>query len=1262
MEFDKIMSQMALPPSLMMGLGVSLQTITAIFAEKPTLKHQLEKFDPVKSSALVAGLLTDPSIHTNTLRIELLIKLLLCTGKGNKVPNTSNIDTWLNSVLGTALISRMEDPVEDVFISNITTDNGNVRIFEGTWESSDFYLQRVLNVVATLPNTEPAAKLKSEIASMLLLSETIADRLGLERFCSGGGENKGKIRIPAAPRLKTLRDALTFTPDELRTLGINKGNLVPFIFSQKHRNRLGHQNIGENDLVKHPLIVDSNNLIVMLPAAISVAIRQRIFNWLVANDFGPSFDEHLTQEYSILFGEIPVLGATLPNNIPLAPIRAHDKIFLEFSREVDKGRYVHILAVVDSITGNTYQGFCTPDSDPNALSDKIDSHIKAAQQHFRKIKGFKKGLTLIVGCGYGRPFIFFTVPNYNDWMTGCISAPDLYTISTLPGISSIALWNLIEHKNYLIDNKISIHNVNGLLNLYGWWVESNYFIIPQEVPFPNEPAQLVIPTNSLLSVRTEARRACDIHVLPFIDGTFVRVMRTSSGSLFPSDAKEPLYGALEAAGQGELLGAYSGGQTVWWVSVDEGKSTLSHDLIFRTWDAIHNWLPRLVPIAERYPTKLPRNPIIIILDFNDTSADHETPIPEAELRALLKVTIENETGIRITFHDPFLCGFRTPKNIAERSIIRAIICGFFKLTEFVFSENDLDVIISEIVPSYDARYLHLFEANHFRDVIQSYDKPKKLYLGDSDVSIHKLGIGWLDPQNKSQSKITEAKACIAFLNKIVSSIWTRMRTQLIKLNREDFIKKALRHLEGVEADKDRWQRTIRAILALRDDKGAAESVALKQMAQCNASELALRLLVEMASSECPLETGAPVGKLDLIPLMCDVLMMFHLGGCSDAINKGVMEPEVRIAPCGDILTHSGFHEEVLGPMGQDFESILLTFESEQYETHFEPFVPVETVKGILNNQFLNAFEQEFGFSVDDLRGLRETIEDMAVEKKLCVFVSSKSEILQACQNKGFVSSEIGERVIEAFSLCPRSSWDKTPKGFQPVDWYPWRFGRQLSLIRRPIVRLNNSTDPKYVISPGLIGQATLLTVRRYWEADLDVSICYSSVMKQWVDSEGNRRGLEFETKVSDKLQNLGYKVLHGKKVTHLVNDKLDMDYGDVDVLAWKEGCKEILLIECKDLKMAKTPNEIAEQLNRFAGQLLPNGDRDNLLKHIQRCEILKDRLLDVTKIIGFPEATCVRNVVCFSKPVPMEYVATRFPDITFITFDNLTNVQLSVGT
>ena len=1257
MEFDQFMSQMASSPFAMMGLGVSLQTITTVFNEKPTLKYQLKKFDPVKSSALVAGLLTEPRFHANTLRIELLIKLLLCTGAGNRNLNTSDIDTWLNSVLGTAFISRMEDPIEDVFISNIATENGNIRIFEGTWESSDFYLQRVLNVVATLPHTEPSAKLRSEIASMLLLSEAIANRLGLERFSSGGGEDKGKIRIPAAPRLKALRDALTFTPDELSALGIHKDNLKVFIFSPKQRKQLGQQSFGENDLVKYPLVVDGNNLIVMLPTAISVSIRQRIFNWLVDSGFGPSFDKHLTLEYSILFGEIPVLGANLPRNIPISPIRVHDKIFFEFSREIDKGRYVHILAVVDSINGNTYQGFCTPDNDPNAISDKIDSHIKVVQQHFRKVNGFKKGLTLIVGCGYGRPSVLFTAPNDSDWMTECISAPDLFTISTLPGISSLVLWKLIEHKNYLADNKISISNVNGLLNLYGWWVESNYFIIPQEVPFPNEPAKIVIPTNSLVNVRTKARRACDIHVLPFIDGSFVRVMRTSSGSFFPSDAKEPLYGALEAAGKGELLGAYAGGQIVWWVAVDEGKSALSRDLIFRTWDAIHNWLARLVPIAERYPTKLPGNPIIIILDFNDTSADQEKSIPETELRGLLQVTTENETGIRITFNDPFFCGFRTPKNIAERSIIRAIICGFFKLTGYVFCEIDLDLIISEIVPDYDARYLHFFEANHFRDVIQSDDKPKKLYLDESDVSIHKLGIGWLDPQDKTQSIITEAMDSVTFLNKVVSFIWTRMRTQLIKLDREDFVKRALRHLEGVEADKDRWQRTIRAVLALRDDQGAAQSVALKQMAQCNASELALRLLVEMASSECPLETGIPVGKLDLIPLMCDVLMMFHLGGCSDAINKGVMEPEVKIAPCGDILTHTGFHEEVLGPMGQDFESILLTYESTQYETHFEPFVPVETVKGILNDQFLDAFEQEFGFSVDALRGFRETIEDMAVEKKLCVFVSSKSEILRACQNKGFVSGEIGEKVIEAFSLCPRSSWDTTPRGFQPVDWYPWRFGRQLSLIRRPIVRLNNSTDPMYVISPGLIGQATLLTVRRYWEADLDVNICYSTAMKQWVDAEGNRRGAEFEIKVSDKLQNLGYKVLNGKKVTHLVNDKLDMDYGDVDVLAWKEGGDEILSIECKDLKMAKTPNEIAEQLNRFAGQLLPNGDRDNLLKHIQRCEMLRDRLFDVAKIIDFPKAKSVKNIVCFSKPVPMEYVARRFPDITFITFDNLTNIQ-----
>ncbi len=109
-----------------------------------------------------------------------------------------------------------------------------------------------------------------------------------------------------------------------------------------------------------------------------------------------------------------------------------------------------------------------------------------------------------------------------------------------------------------------------------------------------------------------------------------------------------------------------------------------------------------------------------------------------------------------------------------------------------------------------------------------------------------------------------------------------------------------------------------------------------------------------------------------------------------------------------------------------------------------------------------------------------------------------------------------------------------------------------------------------------------------------------------------------------------------------------------DHVAWKPETREVFAIECKDLRLARTHNEMAEQLNRFSGQTLENGKKDELLKHLDRCKLLREKYLQLAKTLGLSEEELtVHEVVCFSKPVPMKHVSERFPQALFVTADEL---------
>jgi hypothetical protein len=1258
MEHDDLLSEMQIPPMALMGLGVTLMPISGIFTELPSFKRQIERYHPVKSASIVAGLLTYPSFHANTLRIELLIHLLMAFAKGTKRPSTGDLNSWLNSDLGSTSFVHMEDPVEDVFITNVITKDGNVRIFEGVWESSDFYLQRVLNIVATLPENQDTNQLKCQVRAVLLLSEQIACRLHLERFCQGGGMDKGVIHIPSSSRLKLHHQAITFTCDELKHLNINPSELMPFIFQPRHREQLREQIFGENELIRRPIIQDADTYFVILPSAISVAVRQHVLEWMISHGYQDSFNEHLAIEYQDFFHETPLLGSPLPQGMAMSPKKVAGKTLLDITRKVDEGRYLHVLAIVDGIEGYMNYGFSLPEDDPAEISGLIEKRIQETQDHFRKLDGFKQGLTLLIGCGYGRPNLLSQPKESENWRVEFVSAPDLKSLTWIPGESPLIIWKLIDHERFLTNHQVSIVNASGLLNLYGWWVDSKYLMLHPDIEFPGSLIHIAIPTDSLGNIRKKIRQGWDLHALPFTDGTFIPTQRKSAESYFPDESDKAQYVAIEAVRAGSLLGAWKGEKYIWWLLVDNEKTDLSRDVVYHIWDAIINWFELAVPVFENHCQELQNNAVLIVIDLNNTHSEQQEPVAENVLWSSISVSSDRKTKtIRVTLTDPFFAGFRNPKNIAERILLSAIAAGMLELAGRSTGEKEIDKLIQKIVPDDNARYIHFFEAVHFRELIQHYDQPKKLFIDEADVARSKLGLGWLVRNRVEGDSLSTADESVKFLNDVVDVIWKRMKIKLQNLDREDFIKIALWHIEGVEAEKAIWQRTIRAVLALRNNKDAPRMVAMKHITRCNAAQIALRLISEMAISECPLKRGKKVGELDLTPLMSDVLMMFHLGGCSDAINKGVMEPDIKIAPCGDVLTHVGFQNEVVTPFGMQYESANLDYEVEHYEKHYKEFEPVLTVKGLFENVFLDAFEEEFGFSFDTLRGFRESLENLAFERKSSVFVASKEEILAACAKTGLTSPENAEMILAAFSLWPRKSWDKTPKGFDSIDWYPWRFGRQLSLIRRPLVCINEGTNTQYVISPGLFGQGMTYTAGRYYEAEIEAPKCKSISMKDWINEETMRKGHAFEEKVYEKIKNLGYEALLRQKVTALINDKLYQDYGDVDVFAWKPGANIFFAIECKDLKMAKTPNEIAEQLNRFSGQTLPNGERDNLLKHIDRCNIMKSRCADIAKTIEYGDRKIdIRGVVCFSKPVPMQYVASRFPDILFVTIDNIISV------
>ena len=1204
----------------------------------------IKKFDPIKSASLVAGLLVNPRFHANTIRIEALVHYILANCSGKRRPPTKQIRSWLNDFPPISGAAHMEDPVEDVFVTNIMTDKGDFRIYEGIWEANDFYLQKVLDTIRPIPPSFDIDSLFKPIYALLNLSEEVANRNRASLYQIADSQDKLAINVPRNEILNRHAKSLSFTEAHIQKLGYKLDDFGPFIFDPRAKDELNNQQFGNTDLERRPLVYDGNRLILILPTAVSVAIRRFIFEWLAQNGLVESFEKSFVDEYIEFLQETPILGKPVPPQVPLHPQKVSKAYFIEVYAEIEKGRYLQVIVKIDTLNGFFNDGMGTPAPYSQEQMEEIERRIKVASTSLSSKDGFREGLTLIVSCGYGRPYMAGMSEIPENWDVQFIAAHDLETMGWMPEASDKSLWRLLEQQKQLEKNDIQFMNINGLLNLYGWWEQSDHILIPDELEIGTGPWILNFPTDCLAKVRQTTRKASDLHTEIYVDGTFKRVRRKHLSSIFEEEQEEPLYASYEDRHEGVLLGCAVTKSRPWWVSLNRDGGQLDFNIRFKIWDALHNWLERIGKVLDKKFPKLSLGPILFSLDLSQLPVyEHLPETAPSPDESLIDIIIDQDTStIKLCIKEPFLYHMHNPINISERELVYACIKGFIELSDLKLDDEEIENLCDTVVPNEDARHIHIFKAYRFRDVIRAYDECKSVKIENFDASFLKIGLGHIDGETGAR-EIKGKDECVSFLNAVVAHAWKQLKDELKKYNRKSLIIAAFRNIEGIALEKDQWERTARAVLGLHDNKEDVHQARMKQFLLFYGADLASRILVETAVCECPLEGGYEVGSLDLSPLMARASLLYHMGNLSDAIEKGVTEPTVVIAGNGEIKYEHTFHDSIIQPFTDKFEKTSLQNSAKNYEEHFEEMPPPKDPSDVFDAEFLTAFEQETGIGFESLRNFRETMENMAVEKESYVFVSSQSEIAEYCENSELSSKEEALKALKGFSLSPRKSWKKPPSGYKSRDINPWLFRRRLSLLLKPYTRIDDSEDPTYIISPGVSTQALAYTLDIYSRANIEEDRCHSPEMKKWIGQERARRGHEFNKEVAEALKELGYEAKPDVKVSSIISKKdLEQDYGDIDVLAWRPDENAIYAIECKDLHYAKTAKEIGEQLMDFKGEIR-NGKPDRLKKHIDRVEVLSKNKTNLLKFCGLPVDgdIDILSYVVFSNPVPILYDQAR---------------------
>ncbi|WP_295629104.1 hypothetical protein, partial [uncultured Nitrosomonas sp.] len=395
-----------------------------------------------------------------------------------------------------------------------------------------------------------------------------------------------------------------------------------------------------------------------------------------------------------------------------------------------------------------------------------------------------------------------------------------------------------------------------------------------------------------------------------------------------------------------------------------------------------------------------------------------------------------------------------------------------------------------------------------------------------------------------------------------------------------------------------------------------------------------RVLIEMALCQCPLDNGNFISDIELSKLIARASLVIQYGGLSDAIHYNVLPPELHISALGDILLKDDFGAAVVEPMLSRASSEKYVYGASHQQKNYDDPVHIEAVKQSFDEDFWNIWITETKFNIDEGRNIIDSLENEGIELQKPIFEIKREDFFKlVCSEE--VSKKVAEHFLERFTLRTRKRWDIVPHEFTLDEIYPWRYGRRLSFVARPILEIEESDNPTLLIAPGSLRMGFVYLVDGTVSGRLKQSFFQTEQMRN--DWWGRaKEGHSFNREVTQNLSLNGWSVKENIELPEILNEKLEKNYGDIDILAWRPTSKEVLVIECKDLSLARNYSEIAALLSTFQGKEDDKGKGDKLKVHLDRVTVMERNPEKVKKYTGLPEVKIISCLV-FSGIVPMQF-------------------------
>ncbi|MCD9025594.1 hypothetical protein [Cohnella silvisoli] len=802
---------------------------------------------------------------------------------------------------------------------------------------------------------------------------------------------------------------------------------------------------------------------------------------------------------------------------------------------------------------------------------------------------------------------------------------DLKCISINEGSNGLFLPRYISAKNKLMDG---VPNLFSELNSIEIYVENQYSFYLNDEFNPKKGMLFVAPGDSVDYINRAINKEKRHLVESYQEEFYLEVIQNDETRNIFMDAS---FNVPKAA----HLVKFS--NVCIWIFSPEINEYESINVYFLIVDSISYWLAECKKIVECCNFAFDMIKIQIILSGN-TSEYYESTELEINLKDELRFSTDDNLITLIWTPNAFRTLSCRDNNV-EKQLIGAL---FDVLRKFTIERSiDITQLSSIFSNPMKKKFITLDYMNN------PYLKPldgniRKIHSEDENELLDEIGSAILN-SGKWTYGIIKDEERLTLANFVVGYLYELLQKQVGELQSMYLVELVCFDLEKVMYDLMLTQNRYACDIACYPEK---QGKIFEKFNELNKTSRALKFLAEYIAA-CPPNGTQILGEWKYEKLLAICSLIIEWAYKNDLFFYKIFNTPVEI-----------LISDRVGMKQNEFNKLqLINFKEREMQLKYNssldfrdklPRAEFPNIEEELNVGFLD----EYGFSFDDfcncIFGMLSYGDVITGEVKK----ANKGQlVLWINENGTDINGEIIEKVLRNISLTKRENYLKPEPPYRAEDVYPWRFNRELSFTRRPVI----VREDEVIWGNRQLFHLLRFTVDLIYEGKLKTR---KGKLSQLIGKISNRRGDDFNHEVYNKIKEMtGFIVDRNiKKINHKhIADVTGNTLGDIDVLYIIPKRKRIVLVEVKDFNYSKSPYEMdCEYKKMFVDK---DNEKSFATKHKKRTKWINDHLEDVKnhyRLTG--NGWSVKGIFIVSEPV----ISNAFYEIgeTIITYKDISKERL----